>query len=80
MKKTVVVLGLTVALAACGGRQTLKPKAGESRPPKSEMATTPPTTEQLLTPDDQARPKRTDELLRQSEQRRDDKFDLPPPG
>jgi hypothetical protein len=31
-----------------------------------------------MTPDQQARPKRSDELLRRSEERREDKFDLPP--
>jgi hypothetical protein len=39
-----------------------------------------PTAEQLMTPDDQARPKRSDELLLKSEKRRDDTFDLPPSG
>jgi hypothetical protein len=31
-----------------------------------------------MTPSVQARPQRSDELLKQSEERRDDRFDLPP--
>jgi hypothetical protein len=31
-----------------------------------------------MTPEVQARPRRSDELLKQSEERRDDRFDLPP--
>ena len=38
----------------------------------------PLTTEQMLTPPPIARPDRVDELLRRSEERRDDRFDLPP--
>ena len=76
--KTAVALALTVALSACGGTQVLKPKAGASLPPKPEFAATVPTPDQLMKPDDQARPQRNDELLLKSEKRRDDKFDLPP--
>jgi hypothetical protein len=67
-------------LSACGTTQALKPKAGEALPPKASAAKTVPTPEQLLTPDDQTRPQRTDELVRKSEKREADKFDLPPPG
>jgi hypothetical protein len=78
--KTVVVLAFVLALSACGGRQVLKPQPGASLPPKPEFAATVPTAEQLMTPEDQSRPKRSDELLLKSEKRRDDKFDLPPTG
>lgn len=78
MMRTAVALSLLLALAACGGRQALKPRAGASLPPKPEAATTVPTPTQLMTPDDQARPRRNDELLQRSEARRDDMFDLPP--
>jgi hypothetical protein len=76
--KTVVALALILVLSACGGRQVLKPQQGASLPPKPEFAATVPTAEALMTPDDQARPQRNDELLLKSEKRRDDKFDLPP--
>jgi hypothetical protein len=78
--KTFVVLLMTVALSACGGRQVLKPQDGASLPPKPQFARTTPTADALMTPDDQARPQRNDELLLKSEKRRDDKFDLPPTG
>ena len=76
--KTVLALSLILVLSACGGTQQLKPKAGASLPPKPQFATTVPTPDELITPDDQARPQRNDELLQKSEKRRDDKFDLPP--
>ena len=78
--KIIVAFALVLALAACGGRQVLKPQQGASLPPKPEFAATAPTPDQLMTPDDQARPQRHDELLLKSEKRRDDKFDLPPTG
>lgn len=76
----IFVLALMLAVSACGGRQVLAPQPGESLPPKPEAAAAVPTPEQLMTPDDQARPQRNDELLIKSEKRRDDKFDLPPKG
>ena len=76
--KTVAVFALLIMTSACGGRQVLKPQPGASLPPKPEFAASVPTPEQLMTPDDQARPQRNDELLLKSEKRRDDKFDLPP--
>ena len=42
------------------------------------MASAPLTTEQMLTPPPIARPERVDELLRRSEERQEDRFDLPP--
>ena len=36
------------------------------------------TTDELLTPPPVGRPGRVDELLRRSEEREDDRFDLPP--
>jgi hypothetical protein len=34
----------------------------------------------LMTADTQSRPKRSDEQINKSEERQDDKFDLPPKG
>ena len=78
--KRIIAFSLTLALAACGGRQVLKPKNGAALPPKPVAARTVPTPDALITADDQARPQRSDELLLKSEKRRDDKFDLPPKG
>jgi hypothetical protein len=78
MRAGLIALSLAVALSACGGRVALKPKAGQSLPVKPETASAVPTPDQLIEPDVQSRPKRSDEQLRKSEQRREDKFDLPP--
>lgn len=78
--KRLVVISTMLLLSACGGRQVLKPAAGNMMPPKPAAATAVPTPEQLMTPDGQARPLRSDELLLKSEKRRDDPFDLPPRG
>ena len=72
------VLGLALLVAGCGGKTELHPKAGESLPPKPYAAEATPTPSQLMTPEIQARPRRSDELLKQSEERRDDRFDLSP--
>ncbi|MGZ8283024.1 MAG: hypothetical protein ACXWUN_08760 [Allosphingosinicella sp.] len=65
-------------LAGCGLREPLQPPPGSSPPPTPAMAQRAPTTEEMLTPPPIARPERVDELLRRSEERRDDRFDLPP--
>lgn len=80
MKKSAILVLVLVSLAACGKREPLRPEAGKSLPPKPEAATATPTVDQLLTAPPIARPDRSDELLKRSEQRRDDRFDLPPPG
>jgi hypothetical protein len=43
------------------------------------MARTTPTVDDLLTPPSYTRPDRVDELLKKSEPRKADPFDLPPP-
>ena len=72
------LLTAILLLAACGGREPLRPKPGDSMPPAPAMASRAPTTEELLTPPPIARPERVDEPLRRSEEREDDRFDLPP--
>lgn len=74
------ILALALLLGACGSAATLKPVAGTQLPPKPYGATTTPTARDLSTPTNQARPERSDELLRSSEVRRGDDFDLPPPN
>ena len=67
-------------LSACGNRGMLEPPQGQSLPPAVYGEAQQPDAEDLLTPSTQALPERSDELLRRSEKRQDDKFDLPPPG
>ncbi|SNS64453.1 hypothetical protein [Sphingopyxis indica] len=71
---------LLAALGGCGQREDLKPVAGQAAPVIPIGATRPPTNEELTTPDAQAMPVRSDELLKRSEKREPDDFDLPPPG
>jgi hypothetical protein len=78
MRRILILLGSTALLSACGGRVPLTPKTAHALPQKPETAHQTPTPDQLLTPDTQARPKRSDEQLKRSEERREDKFDLPP--
>ena len=78
--KRLLVLGAVLTLAACGKVAPLRPQAGASLPPKPAAAAKAPDAEALITPSDQSRPKRNDELLESSEQRPVDKFDLPPSG
>jgi hypothetical protein len=69
---------LPLLAGACGLREPLRPAPGESMPPAPAMAPRPMTTQELLTPPAVGRPGRVDELLRRSEEREDDRFDLPP--
>ncbi|QLC22606.1 hypothetical protein HFP51_10715 [Parasphingopyxis sp. CP4] len=80
MIRTAIVLTSALILTACGGREPLQPAQGEGMPVAPAMAQTEPTTDDLLEPSTQQRPERVDELLRRSEEREDDPFDLPPPG
>ena len=74
------MIAALIALSGCGSREGLQPEAGKSLPPKPAMATTTPTVDELLTPPPVARPDRSDELLKKSEEQPDDRFNLPPPG
>ncbi|MFN3433031.1 MAG: hypothetical protein ACK4ZY_01420 [Sphingomonas sp.] len=76
MKRLIPVVALM--LAGCGAAKPLQPAPGASLPPAPYGATATPTPTQLLTPTTQQRPQRSDELLRNSDQRRSDAFDLPP--
>ena len=71
-----VMLALTIG--ACGKVGDLEPRAGNTMPPKAYGQKAEQTAEALSTPSVQARPGRSDELLRRSERRVDDPFDLPP--
>ncbi len=76
--RTVILILAAATLAACGNRGELKPAAGGSLPPKPYGAVATPEPVDLMTPPADTRPARSDEVLRSSEERRSDEFDLPP--
>ena len=76
-KRILFVLGIG-ALTGCGRQVDLRPAAGQPMPVKPMMAKATPTVEQLLTPPTYARPNRVDELVKRSQPRPTDPFDLPP--
>ena len=80
MKKHLMALAIVLSLGACGSVSSLKPAKGEALPVAPYGAKATPTPTQLLTPGNQSRPQRSDDLLRNSESRRGDEFDLPPPN
>lgn len=76
--KPFLCLALIATLSACGGRVALRPVEGGRLPATPETAPATPSPDELLAPEVQARPKRSDEQLRRSEERQDDRFELPP--
>ena len=70
---------VTEAPGLQGGVADLKPAAGQRLPVKPLMARTTPTPAQLLTAPTYAKPDRVDELVKRSQPRKVDPFDLPPP-
>ena len=67
------------ALAGCGQRADLKPRAGKEMPPPPYGRADRPKSAELLETPTLAIPKRSVELRTRSEERDDDPFDLPPP-
>lgn len=78
--RTIVAALALLSLAACGKRDALRPAEGQALPPKPATAAAQPSVDQLLTPPVETRPGRSDDVLRRSEERPDDRFNLPPPG
>jgi hypothetical protein len=79
--RSLILTGAALSLIAttgCGRRTDLAYPEGSSGPATPAGASAPPTPPELVEPPTQARPKRSDELLRQSEEREADEFDLPP--
>lgn len=72
------ILLAALLLTGCGSAAELRPAPGETLPVAPYGADATPTPDQLLTPTPQQRPERSTELLRRSEERRSDEFDLPP--
>lgn len=77
--KIIAAVSVLLALAACGSREGLMPAAGQSLPPQPAQSARAQAPDDLLRLSPIARPKRVDEPLRRSEEREDDRFDLPPP-
>jgi len=80
MTRVLAPIALALALAACGQRAELTPLPGQAPPPVPYGANAPVPAEELLALDPQAAPERSVELRRESEEREDDPFDLPPEG
>ena len=64
-------------LAACGRKADLQPADG-TLPPAPYGATSTPSVESMLDPPPQAAPERVDDPVKRSEERREDRFELPP--
>ena len=79
MRRFGLILLATTGLAGCGLREPLQPPPGASLPVAPVGARTQPTAEQLLAAPAITRPTRVDEIIRRSELRDEDRFDLPPP-
>ncbi len=76
--RMLIIPAAMVLLAACGQKAGLQPLAGQELPPAPYGANEPLDTDELLALDPQAAPERSVELRRESEEREDDPFDLPP--
>ena len=77
VRRLSILIGIGL-LAGCGHEAPLQPAQGEPLPVKPLMAHTTPTAEDLLTPPVYANPERIDELIKRSQPRPVDRFDLPP--
>ena len=78
MRRAALLTGLALLASACGVRGPLEPEPGQPLPVQPATAAGPATTEQLLEPPPIARPSRVDEALTRSQEREEDRFDLPP--
>jgi len=77
--RTALLALMLLSTAACGRKADLKPADG-TLPPAPVGAQAPLTAEQMLVPPPQAAPERVDDPVKRSEERREDRFDLPPQG
>ena len=74
----VTTAALLALLAGCGKVADLQPPAGKPLPVRPLMARATPTPEELLTVPQYAKPNRVDEIVKRSEPRKPDPFDLAP--
>jgi hypothetical protein len=80
MRRSLILLAFAIlGLAGCGRVAQLEPKAGNALPVRPLMARATPSADQLLDLPPNAAPNRVDELMKRSESRKSDPFDLPPP-
>jgi hypothetical protein len=68
----------SLVLTGCGKVGELTPQGGKAMPSRAYGQSQEQTATALITPSVQSRPGRSDELLRRSQSRSDDPFDLPP--
>ncbi len=73
-------LACVLLVAACGKLGPLTPATPDRTPPRPINAAVPPTPAQQLVLPPQSAPDRIDDPLKKSEERKGDRFDLPPPG
>lgn len=78
MNRRLIAIFSVLVLSGCGSVRELKPAVGHSLPPAPYGRADQPTAAELLQTSPQAIPVRQEELRRQSEERADDPFDLPP--
>lgn len=78
MMRTTAIAALLL-LAACGRRGDIEAAPGQELPPAPYGAEVRPTPAEMLTPPPQAAPERVDDPVKRSEERREDRFELPPP-
>lgn len=79
-RRLIPMLAGTAILGACGSVGDLEPPEGRALPPAPYGTAERASADQLIDPSVQTRPGRSDELLRRSERRERDPFDLPPGG
>lgn len=78
LRTAALVALAALALSACGNRRELKPAAGQALPAAPYGREDRPSADELLDLPVQAKPERSVELRKRSEEREDDPFDLPP--
>jgi hypothetical protein len=78
LRVTAIVAAAAALLGSCGKVADLTPPPGQPLPVKPLMARSTPTPGELLTTPAYARPNRVDELIKKSEPREADPFDLAP--
>ncbi|MCH4151193.1 MAG: hypothetical protein LKF30_04495 [Sphingobium sp.] len=78
MRQSIALALALLALAGCGSRKDLSLKPGQTPPPVGRGADHVEAPGELTRFEKQARPDRAGEPLYRSEERKDDKFDLPP--